>query len=172
VRVQRHASGSVRYDKRRKTWNYLWYESGTRRSKLIGNKQQYPTKAAAWTAVESIPKQPHNVTPALTVTMLVEQYRQEKMPKRASTRRGYEVYLRNTSSRNGSMQTSRRCNRVWWSCGFIRWSWPRKARFTSGGCCTRYGITQCGAETCQPNVILWSWLRSRTRLSGYRNHEP
>jgi len=26
MRVQRHASGSVRYDKRRKTWNYLWYD--------------------------------------------------------------------------------------------------------------------------------------------------
>ena len=30
----------------------------------------------------------------LTVATLVEQYRQEKMPKRASTRRGYETYLR------------------------------------------------------------------------------
>ncbi|HWO32176.1 MAG TPA: hypothetical protein VNO32_25550, partial [Candidatus Acidoferrum sp.] len=38
--------------KRRKTWNYLWYESGKRRSKLIGNKQQYPTKANAWKEVE------------------------------------------------------------------------------------------------------------------------
>src|SRR5919108_3540608 len=24
-RAQRHAIGSVRFDKRRKTWNYLWY---------------------------------------------------------------------------------------------------------------------------------------------------
>ena len=88
------AHGSVRFDKRRRTWNYLWYEAGKRRSKLIGNKQQYPTKAAAWKSVESITKQPHNISRTLTVQTLVEQYRQEKMPKRASTRRGYETYLR------------------------------------------------------------------------------
>ena len=94
LRAQRHAHASVRFDKRRRTWNYLWYEAGKRRSKLIGNKQQYPTKAAAWKSVESITKQPHNISRTLTVQTLVEQYRQEKMPKRASTRRGYETYLR------------------------------------------------------------------------------
>ena len=52
MRVQRHASGSVRYDKRRKTWNYLWYDGPTRRSKRIGTKQEFPTKAAAWKEVE------------------------------------------------------------------------------------------------------------------------
>ena len=50
-RVQRHAVGSVRYDKRRKTWNYLYCDGPKRRSKLIGTKQDYPTKAAAWEAV-------------------------------------------------------------------------------------------------------------------------
>lgn len=50
---QRHTHGSVRFDKRRKTWNYLYYVAGKRRSKLIGTKQNYPTKAAAWTAVAS-----------------------------------------------------------------------------------------------------------------------
>ena len=54
MRVQRHASGSVRFDKRRKTWNYLWYENGKRRSKLIGTKQEYPTKAAAWKEAERL----------------------------------------------------------------------------------------------------------------------
>jgi integrase len=34
-------------------------------------------------------------TPVLTVNALVEQYRTEKMPRRASTRRGYEAWLRN-----------------------------------------------------------------------------
>lgn len=95
LRAQRYAHGSVRFDKRRRTWNYLWYEAGKRRSKLIGNKQQYPTKAAAWKSVESITKPPRNISGTLTVQTLVEQYRQEKMPKRASTRRGYETYLRN-----------------------------------------------------------------------------
>jgi integrase len=88
----------VRYDKRRKTWNYLWYEGGTRRSKVIGTKQQYPTKAAAWEAVRtftsSLVKRRHMYDP-LTVNTLVTHYRQEKMPKRADTRRSYEVWLRN-----------------------------------------------------------------------------
>lgn len=94
MRAQRHSAGSVRFDKRRRTWNFLWWENGRRRSKLIGSKHQYPTKAAAWKAVESISKQPRKIQPWLTVRTLVEQYRLEKMPKRASTRRGYETYLR------------------------------------------------------------------------------
>ena len=54
LRAQRHTHGSVRFDKRRKTWNYLWYDAGTRRSKLIGTKQDFPNKAAAWKAVERL----------------------------------------------------------------------------------------------------------------------
>ena len=83
MRVQRHTSGSVRFDKRRKTWNYLWYETGKRRSKLIGSKQEYPTKAAAWKAVETIRalmKQPTSEASAPMVQTLVDQYREEKMP--------------------------------------------------------------------------------------------
>lgn len=92
MRVQRHTQGSVRFDKRRKTWNYLWYEAGKHRSKLIGTKREYPTKAAAWKEVEGLTavKTPQS---GPTVTALVEAYRTERMPKRASTRRGYEVYL-------------------------------------------------------------------------------
>jgi len=95
LRVQRHSTGSVRFDRRRRTWNYLYYDGPKRRSKLIGTKRQYPTKAAAWKAVAGMPKQPRNVPHTLTVTMLVEHYRKEKMPQRASTRRGYEGVFRN-----------------------------------------------------------------------------
>src|SRR5215469_3513213 len=94
MRVQRHTHGSMTFDRRRGTWNYLWYEAGKRRSKRIGTKQHYPTKAAAWKAVESFPKREHDSSNVLLVGALAEQYREEKMPKRASTRRGYEVYLR------------------------------------------------------------------------------
>src|ERR1035437_896983 len=96
-RVQRHASGSVRYDKRRKTWNYLWYDGGTRRSKRIGTKQEFPTKAAAWKAAEfahASLKQPTNEANAPLVQTLIEQYRAEEMPQRYSTRRSYDVWLR------------------------------------------------------------------------------
>ena len=94
MRVQRHASGSVRFDKRRRTWNFLWYEAGKRRSKLIGTKQQYPTKAAAWKAVTPVETKPQPSSTA-TVGALVEQYRAEKMPTRYSTRRSYNAWLRN-----------------------------------------------------------------------------
>jgi predicted GIY-YIG superfamily endonuclease len=62
MRVQRHASGSVRYDKRRKTWNFLWYDGSNRRSKRIGTKQEFPTKSAAWKEVErlEIQQEPKN----------------------------------------------------------------------------------------------------------------
>ena len=35
-RAARHKTGSVVFDKRRKTWNLLWWEDGKRRSKLVG----------------------------------------------------------------------------------------------------------------------------------------
>lgn len=92
MRVRRHSNGSVRYDKRRGTWNYLWYEAGKRRSKLIGTKQQYRTKSAAWRAVEGLCiTKPQQSGP--TVAALVEAYRVEKMPKRAMTRQGYNTWL-------------------------------------------------------------------------------
>ena len=97
-RVQRHTTGSVRLDRRRKTWNYLWYDGPTRRSKLIGTKQQYPTKAAAWEAAAAFTstlEKRREASEVLNLNTLVTHYRQEKMPKRTDTRRSYEVWLRN-----------------------------------------------------------------------------
>jgi integrase len=92
--------GSVVSDKRIKTWHYLWQENGKRRSKLIGHKREFPTKAAAWegakpfiAAIGQGEKRPS--AEIVLVTQLVEQYRVEKMPKRASTRRGYETWFIN-----------------------------------------------------------------------------
>jgi len=98
-RAARHKTGSVVFDKRRRTWNFLWWEDGKRRSKAIGTVRQYPTKASAWNAAKVF--QDSQETPVktensvLTVNRLVEQYRLEKMPKRVDTRRAYEVWLRN-----------------------------------------------------------------------------
>jgi integrase len=97
MRVQRHASGSVRYDKRRKTWNYLWYDGPTRRSKRIGTKQEFPTKAAAWKEVESLeilPKPPDG-DKGDTVRSVVARYEAERMPSRQSTVRVYRSFLNN-----------------------------------------------------------------------------
>lgn len=78
----RHQRGSVVFDKRRKTWNYLTSENGKRRSKLIGTRQQYPTKSAAWEAAEKLCPAPAPAVNSPTVSTLVEQYRQEKQPQR------------------------------------------------------------------------------------------
>ncbi len=95
MRVQRHASGSVRFDKRRKTWNYLWYDGATRRSKRIGTKQEFPTKAAAWKEVGRMDVGEPSITtaPSITVKDLVEAYRTERMPQRYTTARSYNVWL-------------------------------------------------------------------------------
>ena len=97
MRVQRHASGSVRYDKRRKTWNYLWYDGPTRRSKRIGTKQEFPTKAAAWREVESLEIQakPPDEDKGDTVRSVVARYEAERMPSRQSTARVYRSFLNN-----------------------------------------------------------------------------
>jgi integrase len=97
MRVQRHASGSVRYDKRRKTWNYLWYDGPTRRSKRIGTKQEFPTKAAAWKEVERLEIQatPPDGDKGDTVRSVVARYEAERMPSRQSTVRVYRSFLNN-----------------------------------------------------------------------------
>ena len=97
MRVQRHTSGSVRYDKRRKTWNYLWYDGPTRRSKRIGTKQEFPTKAAAWKEVERLETQAKPQTEAAgdTVRSVIARYEAERMPSRQSTARVYRSFLNN-----------------------------------------------------------------------------
>ncbi len=95
MRVQRHTNGSVRYDKRRKTWNYLWYDGAARRSKLIGTKQDFPTKAAAWKEVDHLAIQQSNEQDGDTVRTVSARYEAERMPTRPSTARVYRCVLNN-----------------------------------------------------------------------------
>jgi integrase len=95
MRVQRHSTGSVRWDRRRGTWNYLWYEAGKRRSKLIGNKQQFPTKAAAWKEVHRMALRECSNQAGETVETIVRHYEVERMPSRHSTARVYRSFLTN-----------------------------------------------------------------------------
>ena len=95
----RQKTGSVVFDKRIRTWNFLWCENGKRRSKVIGSIHVYPTKASAWKAAKAfahlLEPQIHTNHPAPTVRTLIEQYRAEKMPERFSTRYSYEQWLGN-----------------------------------------------------------------------------
>jgi integrase len=95
IREPRHATGSVRFDKRRKTWNYLWYEAGKRRSNLIGTKQEFPTKASAWKEAERLKPQPSEKSASgETVQSVITRYKAERMPARLSTARTYRSFLK------------------------------------------------------------------------------
>jgi integrase len=98
-RAARHKTGSVVFDKRRKTWNFLWWVEGKRRSKQIGTLAEFPTKGAAWRAapisnpLTETPKP--TATSVSTVRSLAERYRAERMPSRHSTARVYSSWLDN-----------------------------------------------------------------------------
>lgn len=96
-RAARFNTGSVVFDKRRKTWNYLWWEEGKRRSRLLGTLQQYRTKGAAWRAAQSL--QPAPDTPTVqtgtTVSAVAARYESERLPSRFSTARMYRSWLHN-----------------------------------------------------------------------------
>lgn len=89
-------TGSVVNDKRDKVWRFYWWEGGKRKSKVLG---RFSTKSKAWAAAKPYrddleSRLAAGTTLRLTVGALVAHYRVEKMPTRASTRRGYEVYFR------------------------------------------------------------------------------
>ena len=79
-RAARFKTGSIVFDKRRRTWNFLWWENGKRRSRLIGSIQQYRTKGAAQRAAQ--PFQPSEAKPipneAETVKALAARYEAER----------------------------------------------------------------------------------------------
>ncbi len=94
MRAQRHTTGSVRYDKRRRTWNYLWYDGPVRRSKRIGTKQEFPTKAAAWAAVQQ-PTAPLRKENRETMHHVITRYKAERMPSRVTTAKMYRSLIAN-----------------------------------------------------------------------------
>ncbi len=93
-RESKSTTGSVVKDKRSQTYQFFWWADGQRHSKALG---RFSTKKAAWDAAQVFRAQLPQPQPssAPTVAVLVEQYRVEKMPKRYSTRRSYNAWLRN-----------------------------------------------------------------------------
>ena len=101
-RAARVNQGSIVFNRRFGTWNFLWCERGHRRSKVIGTLKEFPTKASAWQAAALLRRQLERTLernagdePALTVRSLIEHYRTERMPRRAMTRQGYNTWLNN-----------------------------------------------------------------------------
>ena len=93
--TQRHTSGSVSLNKQRGIWVYQWYDGPVHRSKRIGSKQEFPTKAAAWTEVVRTGLQQAEQPTGKTVESMIERYTEERMPKRHTTARMYSCFLRN-----------------------------------------------------------------------------
>lgn len=92
----RHQQGSVVFNRRSRTWHFLWREEGKRRSKRIGSERDYPTKAAAWKAAKPLRTPADSpVNDAPMVKALVERYESERIPSRFSTARMYRSWLRN-----------------------------------------------------------------------------
>ena len=89
--------GSVVYNRSRATWNYLFMESGKRKSRKLGTLSDLPTKADAIRKAEVVKRERRLVAgrSVPTVAQLVEGYKAERMPKRYSTSRSYESWLDN-----------------------------------------------------------------------------
>jgi len=73
----------------------LWYESGKRRSRLIGTKHDFPTKASAWDEVERQAIVKPKTSPGETMQDLIRRYETERMPARHSTAYVYKSFLKN-----------------------------------------------------------------------------
>jgi len=94
VKRARYKTGSVVFDRRRGTWNFLQWIDGKRRSKVIGTKQEFPTKGAAQRAAQSLQK-PKLRADGHTVRSLAARYDAERLPSRRSTARVYRSWLHN-----------------------------------------------------------------------------
>ena len=76
----RKTKGSVVYNKSRATWNYLFMESGKRKSRKLGTLSDLPTKADAIRKAEVVNREMRLVAERLvpTVEQLVEGYKAEQ----------------------------------------------------------------------------------------------
>jgi integrase len=96
-RRKRFQTGCVFLDTKSKTWFFRYYVDGKRRAERIGTKKEFVTKAQAKHAAEPL-RANINAEPAptpLSFAAVWEGYRREKMPARASTRRGYITWAEN-----------------------------------------------------------------------------
>jgi len=75
----------------------LYCENGVRRTKLIGPARDFPSKAAAWRAVDSIRQTLVKPTKSVVMTVkeLAQRYETERLPTRSETARVYRSWLHN-----------------------------------------------------------------------------
>jgi integrase len=92
----RFKTGSVVFDKHIGKWRLLQWVEGRRRSQVIGTKQEFQTKAAAWREAERLRNSPEPTNPneADTVKALAARYEAERFPTRHDTARVYRSWLK------------------------------------------------------------------------------
>lgn len=85
------------YNKTRGTWNFLWVEDGKRKSRKLGTFADLPTRADAVQRADTVRRNLRLTAERsiVTVRLLVERFRAERMPERFSTRYGYEAWIKN-----------------------------------------------------------------------------
>jgi integrase len=94
MRAKRRNTGSVVFDKHISKWRFLQWVHGKRKSQVIGTKQEFPTKAAAWREAERLRLSPEKpIHEAHTVRALAARYEAERFPSRKSTARVYRSWL-------------------------------------------------------------------------------
>jgi integrase len=97
VKRARIQNGSVVYNKRFGTWNFLWFDDGgRRRSRKLGDLSELPTRESAQKKADALRQSLRfeNQAASLKVKTLVEQYQIERMPTRYSTSRVYKVWFK------------------------------------------------------------------------------
>ena len=86
-------------DAKSKTWFFRYYINGKRRAERIGTKKEFPTKAQAMQAAEPMRSrllvQGEPKLAPLSLATVWQGYAKEKIPERASTKRGYLIWVNN-----------------------------------------------------------------------------
>src|SRR6202034_2506415 len=99
TRRKRFQTGCVFLDAKTKTWFFRHYVDGKRKAERIGTKKELPTKAHAMQAAEPMRSRflvhGEAVLAPLSLTEVWKGYAKEKMPERASTKRGYLIWVNN-----------------------------------------------------------------------------
>ncbi len=88
-------NGSVVFNKKYETWNFLWFEGHHRHSRKLGTLSELKTRDAALKKATAVKRELglEREASATRVRTLVEQYQSEKMPTRWSTRRVYMLWI-------------------------------------------------------------------------------
>lgn len=90
------ASQGVVYSRKRGTWHLKWFEAGKPRRRQLGTIREVASRAVAEKAAEPFRRmlaKPVKVVPIVSV--LVEQFKVEKMSTRTSTSHSIKDWLKN-----------------------------------------------------------------------------